>query len=136
MLVLLHGGWHWGTMLPKTDLLYRHAITVTQAAIVISQVFNGFAVRTERVSVFQIGLFSNRFLILAEALGVGIISCISYIPALQHLFDMAPLTLADWELLTAFGAVLFVAEELRKLVVRRLDLKKHDKSAIIEAQKA
>ncbi len=136
MLVLLHGGWHWGTMLPKTDLLYRHAITVTQAAIVISQVFNGFAVRTERVSVFQIGLFSNRFLILAEALGVGIISCISYIPALQHLFGTAPLTLADWGLLTAFGAVLFVAEELRKLVVRRLDLKKTDKSAIIEAQKA
>ena len=123
MLVLMHGGWHWGTMLPKTDLLYRHAITMTQAAIVVSQVFNGFAVRTEKVSVFRIGLLSNRFLILGEALGVGIMACISYIPALQHLFGTAPLRLADWELLTAFGAVLFIAEELRKLVVRRQDFK-------------
>ena len=139
MLVLLHGGWHWGTMLPKTDLLYRHAITVTQAAIVVSQVFNGFAVRTERVSVFRIGLLSNRFLIVGEAIGLGIMSCISYIPALQHLFGTAPLRLADWGLLTAFGAILFVAEELRKLVVRRLDLKRNDqsaKSAIMEVQKA
>jgi magnesium-transporting ATPase (P-type) len=107
---------------------------VTQAAIVVSQVFNGFAVRTERVSVFHVGLFSNRFLILAEALGVGIISCISYIPAFQNLFGTAPLRLADWALLTAFGAVLFIAEELRKLVVRWLDFKKKDRSAIIEVQ--
>jgi hypothetical protein len=66
---------------------------------------------------------------------VAIISCISYIPALQNLFGTAPLTLVDWGMLTAFGAILFVAEELRKLVVRRLDLRKHDKSAIIEAEK-
>jgi Ca2+-transporting ATPase len=136
MFVLVHGGWHWGTMLPKTDLLYRHAITVTQAAIVISQVFNGFAVRTERVSVFKIGLFSNRFLILAELLGVGILSCISYVPAMQNLFGTAPLRLLDWGMLASFGVVLFVAEELRKLVVRRLDLKKSTKSAIIDVQKA
>ena len=139
MFVLVHGGWQWGAMLPKIDPLYRHAITVTQAAIVISQVFNGFAVRTERVSVFQIGLFSNRWLIMAEALGVGIISCISYLSPLQHLFGTAPLTLTDWGMLTAFGAVLFVAEELRKLVARRMAIKssdRSDKSAIMEAQKA
>lgn len=134
VLVLVHGGWHWGAFLPKTDLLYRHAITVTQASIVVSQVFNGFAARTERVSVFQIGLLSNRFLILAEALGVGIVSCISYIPALQNLFGTAPLQLADWELMTAFGVVLFVAEELRKFVVRRLYSKNKERSAIMEVQ--
>jgi potassium/sodium efflux P-type ATPase len=119
IIVLLHGGWHWGAVLPKTDLLYRHAITMTQAAIVVSQVFNGFAVRTESVSVFRVGLLSNRWLIAGEAIGVGIMSCISYVPALQHLFGTAPLSLADWGLLTFFGAVLFIAEELRKFIGRR-----------------
>jgi magnesium-transporting ATPase (P-type) len=141
LIVLLHGGWHWGTVLPKTDLLYRHAITMTQAAIVVSQVFNGFAVRTESVSVFRVGLLSNRFLIAGEAIGVGIMACISYVPALQHLFGTAPLRLADWGLLTAFGAVLFIAEEMRKFIARRQNLneaklKKNDISAIIDAKKA
>jgi len=136
LIVLLHGGWHWGAALPKTDLLYRHAITMTQAAIVVSQVFNGFAVRTEKVSVFRVGLLSNRFLIVGEAIGVGIMACISYVPALQRLFGTAPLRLVDWGLLTAFGAVLFVAEELRKFVARHQNLKKHDISFIMEAEKA
>ncbi len=119
MFVLLQGGWHWGAVLPKTSLLYRHAITMTQAAIVVSQVFNGFAVRTESVSIFRIGLLSNRFLILGEAIGIGIMSAISYVPFMQGLFGTAPLRLVDWGLLTAFGAVLFIAEELRKLAARR-----------------
>ena len=113
------------TVLPKTDLLYRHAITMTQAAIVVSQVFNGFAVRTEKVSVFRIGLLSNRFLIVGEAMGMGIMACISYIPVMQHLFGTAPLRLADWGLLAVFGAVLFVAEELRKLIARRQNFTKN-----------
>jgi magnesium-transporting ATPase (P-type) len=92
---------------------------MTQAAIVVSQVFNGFAVRTESVSVFRVGLLSNRWLIAGESIGVGIMSCISYVPALQHLFGTAPLSLADWGLLTFFGAVLFIAEELRKFIGRR-----------------
>ncbi len=97
---------------------------MTQAAIVVSQVFNGFAVRTEKVSVFRVGLLSNRFLIIGEAIGVCIMASISYVPFMQHLFGTAPLRLADWGLLAAFGAVLFVAEELRKYVVRRQDLKR------------
>jgi len=119
LFVLLQGGWHWGTALPTTDLLYCRAITMTQAAIVVSQVFNGFAVRTVNVSVFQIGLFSNRFLIMSEAIGIGIISAISYVPFMQRLFGTGPLRMVDWALLIAFGAVLFFAEELRKLVARR-----------------
>jgi magnesium-transporting ATPase (P-type) len=124
MLILLHGGWHWGAALPKTDLLYRHAITMTQAGIVVSQVFNGFAVRTEKVSVFRVGLLSNRFLIIGEAIGVCIMASISYVPFMQHLFGTAPLRLTDWGLLTAFGAVLFAAEELRKFLARRQGLKR------------
>jgi len=119
LFVLLTGGWQWGTALAKTDLLYRHAITMSQAGVVVSQVFNGFAVRTENVSVFKIGLFSNRPLILGEALGVLIMIAISYVPILQELFGTAPLRLVDWGLLTAFGLVLFLAEELRKYLARR-----------------
>lgn len=98
---------------------YRQAITLTQAGIVVSQFFNALAVRTDRQSVFRVGLFSNPRLIGAGLLGLGLMACISYLPALQALFHTAPLTALDWAVLTAFGALLLAAEETRKAWLRR-----------------
>ncbi len=99
---------------------YVEAVTMTQAGIVVSQFFNGFAVRTERESVFSVGLLSNWRLIGAEFLAVGIVASISYLPPLQALFHTGPLKAEDWALLAGFGLILFIAEEARKLVVRTL----------------
>ncbi|MHB1593828.1 MAG: cation-translocating P-type ATPase [Streptosporangiaceae bacterium] len=98
--------------------VYREALTMTQAGIVVSQFFNAFAVRTEEQSVFRIGVFSNRALVLAGLFGIGLISCISYVPVLQTVFNTAPLNVGDWLLLVILGAVLLTAEETRKAIVR------------------
>ena len=45
---------------------------MTQAAIVVGQVANGFGCRTERESLFKVGLFTNRFLVIGELVGIGI----------------------------------------------------------------
>ncbi|HZV25903.1 MAG TPA: cation-transporting P-type ATPase, partial [Acidothermaceae bacterium] len=97
---------------------YREAITMTQAGIVVSQFFNGLAVRTERRSIFQAGVFSNPRLIGAECIGVTIMAAISYVAPLQQVFHTAPLSLSDWEILVSFGMLLLGAEEARKLFVR------------------
>jgi Ca2+-transporting ATPase len=99
--------------------VYREAITLTQAGIVVSQFFNGFTVRTERESVFRIGLLSNPRLVAAECLGVAIMAAISYVPALQALFHTAPLSVTDWAVLVAFGLLLLFADEGRKWWLRR-----------------
>jgi magnesium-transporting ATPase (P-type) len=116
---LYAGGWRWGDPLSTGDHIYHQAITMTQAAIVFSQVFNGFAVRTDRESVFKVGLFSNRALVAAEALGVAIMLAISYAPPLQSLLGTAALPAHYWAVPAAFGVVALIAEELRKLYVRR-----------------
>ncbi|MGD0592682.1 MAG: cation-transporting P-type ATPase [Acidimicrobiales bacterium] len=103
----------------RTNPTYREALTMTQAGIVISQFFNSFAVRTDEQSVRRVGVFSNKPLVLAGFFGLGIISCISYVPALESVFDTAPLRLSDWLILIAMGAVLLVAEETRKALLRR-----------------
>ena len=69
--VMLSHGWHWGDaswMSPSSPhyVIYREAITMTQAAIVLCQVGNGFACRTERQSLFKVGLFSNMWLVYSE----------------------------------------------------------------------
>jgi calcium-translocating P-type ATPase len=98
--------------------VYREALTMTEAGIVMSQFFNGFAVRTDEQSVFTVGLLSNLPLVIAEFLGIGIVSCIAYLPPLQTVFHTAGLTVYDWLMLTGFGVVLLVADELRKAWVR------------------
>jgi len=116
---LYAGGWRWGDPLSASSHLYHQAITMTQAAIVFSQVFNGFAVRTDRESVFTIGIFSNRRLVLAEAIGIAIMFAISYLPPLQSLLGTAALPAYYWTVPAAFGVVALVAEELRKAYLRR-----------------
>jgi Ca2+-transporting ATPase len=89
------------------------------AGRVFSQVFNGLAVRTDRESVFSIGLFSNRPLVIAEAVGVGIMLAISYAPPLQSVLGTAALPAYYWAVPAGFGIVALFAEELRKAYVRR-----------------
>lgn len=93
---------------------YREAITLVQVGIIVSQFFNLFAVRSDRESIFAIGLLSNRPLVGAALLDVAVAVAVSYLPPLQHLFGTAPLSVADWLVLVGFGALLLAADELRK----------------------
>jgi magnesium-transporting ATPase (P-type) len=122
--VLLSHGWHWGDqtwMNPGNAHygVYREALMMTQATIVMCQVANGFACRTELESVFKVGLFSNRFLVIGELIGVGLIAAIAYVPFLQNIFKTGPLTLIDWGIMIVAGISLFFAEEARKWFARR-----------------
>jgi P-type Ca2+ transporter type 2C len=124
--VLLSHGWTWGDaswMQPTSPhyMIYREALTMTQAAIVAGQVANGFGCRTERESLFKIGIFSNRFLVISEIIGIGIMVAISYVPFIANIFKTGPLTLADWGFLVVAAVTLFFAEEARKWYLRRKD---------------
>ncbi|MFI0821248.1 cation-translocating P-type ATPase [Streptomyces sp. NPDC021098] len=103
----------------KDTPVYREAITMVQAGIVVSQFFNALAVRTEQQSVFRIGLLSNPWLLAAGCVSLGLMAAISYLPALQAVFNTAPLDPSDWVVLAGFGVLLLGVEETRKGWVRR-----------------
>jgi len=124
--VLLAHGWRWGDPSwgsPSSPhyMIYREAITMTQAAIVLSQFANGFACRIERTSIFRVGLFSNMGIVGAEILGLVIISAISYWGPLQSMLNTAPLSVPDWVILICAAVNIFAAEEVRKWLLRRKD---------------
>ncbi|WP_253195411.1 cation-transporting P-type ATPase [Streptomyces sp. JHA26] len=101
------------------DPVYREAITLVQAGIVVSQFFNALAVRTEHRSVFEAGLLGNPRLIAAGLFGIALMAAISYVPLLRSVFHTAPLTPGDWAVLTIVGVLPLAADELRKLRLRR-----------------
>jgi magnesium-transporting ATPase (P-type) len=127
--VLLSHGWQWGDvswMDPSNPhyLFYREALTMTQAAIVAGQFANGFGCRSERESLFKLGVFGNRFLLLSEVVSISIMCAISYVPFLQDIFKTGPLSLADWGFLVVVAVTLFFAEEARKWFLRRRDARR------------
>ncbi|MEU2159204.1 cation-transporting P-type ATPase [Streptomyces sp. NPDC019396] len=117
--------WHINTSgIPYADFtqdnpVYREAITMVQAGIVVSQFFNALAVRTERESVFTVGLISNPWLLAAGGFGIALMAAISYLPLLQSVFNTAPLSPTQWMLLAALGVMPLAADEARKALLRR-----------------
>ncbi|MGW7747947.1 cation-translocating P-type ATPase [Streptomyces chartreusis] len=117
--------WHVGSSgIPFDDftedtLVYQEAITMVQAGIVLSQFFNALAVRTDRQSILKVGLLSNPALLAAGGFGVALMAAISYLPALQSVFNTAPLDATDWALLAVLGTLPLIADEARKAWLRR-----------------
>ncbi|MCL5960063.1 MAG: cation-transporting P-type ATPase [Chloroflexi bacterium] len=117
--VLYRGGWTWGMPLAPGDPLYLQASTMAFLGIVTTQVGTVFASRTNRVSVFQVGLFSNRWVLWGILFELVLTLALLYLPPLADFFGMYPLGLQDWLLVIWFGPVVFLADEARKWFVRR-----------------
>jgi P-type Ca2+ transporter type 2C len=118
-LFLSSQGWTWGQSTAPTHLAGLQATTIVFLGIVLMQVGNAFACRTERVSVFRIGLFGNRFLLWGIAFELAFAAALIYVPLLQRVFGTAAIGAEWWLVLGAFVPGIFLAEEARKAVIRR-----------------
>jgi P-type Ca2+ transporter type 2C len=119
-------GWHWGItsanpLFATGTLHQRRAATMTFLGIIVMQIANVFACRTERASVFQVGFFSNRLVFAGIAFELVFAAMLIYIPLFQGVFGTAPVSLEGWLILFAFTPLVFACEEGRKAIVRRRD---------------
>ncbi|MFI5960081.1 cation-translocating P-type ATPase [Cryptosporangium sp. NPDC051539] len=91
---------------------YLQATTATFAAIVACQVGTAFASRTERVSLFTVGLATNRLLLAGIAFEVLFTAALVYLPPLQAVFGTAALDGWTVALLCTFPPIVWGADEL------------------------
>lgn len=106
-----HSGTHWQTM----------AFSV----LCFSQLGHVLAIRSDRKSVFTIGVFSNKPMLLALLITAGLQLMVIYVPFLNDVFKTYPLTLSELAVTLAASSVVFWAVELEKLV-KRLSSAKRD----------
>jgi Ca2+-transporting ATPase len=104
---------------PATAGTYRLATTAAFAAIVVCQMGNLFACRSERVSAFRVGWTGNRLLWIGLAVEVAIALLVTYAPPLQRVLGTASLPAAAWPLLLAGPALLLLVDEAAKWARRR-----------------
>jgi Ca2+-transporting ATPase len=89
------------------------------AALITEELFRCFECRSERYSIFRIGLFSNRWLVAAVASSFAITLAIIYLPFLQGPFHTCTMGLKDWGIIILAGASVVVVAEIAKLVMAR-----------------
>lgn len=118
--VLNSGGWHWGQDLPSNNILYLQATTACLTAIIVTQIANVFACGSFKESVFHIGLFSNRLIFGGIAFEILLQLFIVYHPFGNKIFSTHPISFNTWLILIPFALLLFSAEELRKLIYRKV----------------
>jgi magnesium-transporting ATPase (P-type) len=119
MIAWASGGWQFGTGLAETSVLYRKGTTMTFAGIVIAQVGNVLASRTNKVSLFKTSVKSNKWVWLGIAAQISIISVLVYVPLMQSVFQTTGLGLLDWAFLAILACIVVFAEETRKWLSRR-----------------
>ncbi len=93
--------------------------TVVFTVLTISQLFHSLAVRSERESLFTIGLGSNRPMLAAVLITVALQLMVIYLPAMNALFHTQPLPLYDLGVCLLLSSLVLVAVEAEKWLLRR-----------------
>ena len=96
-----------------------HWQSMVFTVLTLSQMCHVLAIRSERESLFSLGLFSNPAMLGAVLLTFVLQLAVLYMPLLQPIFKTTPLSLAELGWCLALSSVVFVAVEIEKALVRR-----------------
>jgi Ca2+-transporting ATPase len=100
----------------QTDIVL--ARTLTLLIMAMFQWFNAWNCRSEKQSVFSIGLFSNGWLILATVTVLLLQIAVIYVPFMQTIFRTTSLELHHWGIAVGLSSLILVAEETKKYIYR------------------
>jgi Ca2+-transporting ATPase len=114
----------WSTYAEDT---FANAQTMTFTVFIVFQLFNVLNCRSEKESLFSLGLFSNRainYAILASGSLLFLFVHFATFPIpligieFGNLLSTTPLEGVDWIVLTAVASTVFLVEEFRKLMIK------------------
>lgn len=94
------------------------ARTMTLLTLGMFQWFNAWNCRSETLSIFQLGWWSNKWLILATIVVVSLQVLLLYVPFLQSIFSTVPLNGYQWLFAGIVSSTILWIEEARKLIAR------------------
>lgn len=91
------------------------ARTVAFATLIIAELLRAFASRSERISVFKLGLFTNKLMNIATAVSLALLMAVIYIPGVNRIFDNVALNPTAWLVIIPLALIPFTTSELFKL---------------------
>lgn len=128
--------WHLDTQMPAgaNPLLYvlRHdwtgvdvqtAETMAFVTLSLCELFRAYTVRSERVSIFKLGIFSNKFMQYAVGLSIVLLLLVVNVPFLQPIFNTHFLSGKEWLVVLGLAIIPAISEEITKVYLRAQDRK-------------
>lgn len=126
--------WHLGSEVPAgvnpLGYLLRYdwrgvdvqtAETMAFVTLSLCELFRAYTVRSERVSIFQLGVFSNRYMQYAVGASLILLLVVVNVPFLQPVFNTHFLAPTEWLVVVALALIPAIAEEFTKMYLRWRD---------------
>jgi Ca2+-transporting ATPase len=100
-----------------------HWQTIVFTVLSLSQLGHVMAIRSERQSLFKLGLFSNKPLLGAVILTVLLQMGVIYLPWANEIFRTSPLTLGEMAMCVGLSVVVMIAVEIEKAIKKQQNSK-------------
>ncbi len=92
--------------------------------LIVIQFFKAYNFRSDKKSVFEIGMFRNKWLNYSILSQIVLLWVIVEIPFFNDIFNTFPLSLIEWVIVVLLAATIFPVLEISKLVIRWYDRRK------------
>jgi len=111
---------YWQASDAAAELALQHAQTMAFITLSASELLRAYTARSERYSVFRIGVFGNKWMQWAVLGSLLVLLAIVYVPGVNTaVFGNMPLTAADWLEVVPLMFVPAVVAELQKAIMLR-----------------
>jgi Ca2+-transporting ATPase len=104
----------------ELESLYT-AETMAFITLSLCELFRAYTVRSERASLFRLGIFSNRFMQYAVGLSIALLLLVCAVPFLQPIFNTHFMSLREWSVVLSLALIPAVSEEITKFFLRWSD---------------
>jgi Ca2+-transporting ATPase len=94
------------------------AETMAFATLSLAELFRAYTVRSERASIFRIGVFSNRWMQYAVGVSMLLLFLVTAVPFLQPIFNTHFPSLTEWSVVIGLAVIPAIAEEITKFFLR------------------
>lgn len=95
-----------------------HAQTMAFVVLSVSQLFHALNMRHPEKSIFQLGFFTNKYLILSIILGIFLQDIVITVPYLASVFKVFTLSLNDWLFVGLLSVMPLIINEIAKIFIR------------------
>ncbi len=95
------------------------ARTVAVNVFVFGELFYLFNCRSLTLSMFAIGVFSNRCLLVGVGMMAALQLAFTYVPAMNRVFSSEPIGITEWFLILGTGTLIYFVVGIEKWLRRR-----------------
>lgn len=100
-----------------------HAQTMSFVVLSISQLIYTLSIRHNKKSIFEIGVFTNKYLIGAIILGIILQNIVITVPFLASVFKVFTLTPNDWMFVILLSLIPLIINEIAKIIYNKIERK-------------